>query len=901
MNSKEKIFIIDGFAQIFRNYFAFLGRPLVNDHGENRSALFGIARLVLSLFKNESPRQIIAAFDSPGKTFRHDLYPDYKANRDAAPEDLTAQVPIIKELFKAMNIPLISRETMEADDIIGSLCQSPELRDYDIYIVSSDKDLMQLLTPKVFLYRQSKTGFETFTAQTLKQEKGITPDQVIDYLALIGDTADNIPGVKGIGPKGAQTLLEKFSSLEKIISAAETGALSKGQQEKILAAREEARLSYELATIKTHLTLPVQDLLLPLPPQEQNQEAAVMLLKQENMERLSSELSVFAGGTPSPKPEGEAQPRGKYKTVSQIDQLKKILEQATKAPVISLDTETTSVDSIKARLVGISLSLKEGEGYYIPIFHDEGTLCPEDETRELFKTFFKTNPKIIGQNIKYDFKILSRWGAPLPAPYFDTMIASYLISSEGRHNLDDLARENLGGYETIKFEDVCDKKGVFSSVHPEKATQYAAEDADITLRLYNIFLPKLEKKNLLPIFFDSEMPLIPVLARMEMRGITIDPKAMQALAVTLGQETQKSAEEIFRLCGHEFNLNSPLQLQKVLFEERKLTPIKKTKSGYSTDSATLAVLAEEDVVAEKLQGYRTANKLLSTYVIPLPDLADPHDHKLHTTFSQTAAATGRLASTDPNLQNIPVRDEQGRLIRSAFLPSPGCKLISADYAQIELVVLAHFSQDPAFLEVFKEKQDIHTRTASLLFQVPESDITPQQRRAAKAINFGILYGMGAFRLAKEMHISQQEAKSFIDSYFTHYAKVREMIDQTIAFAESTGHTQTLMGRQRELSGIKSRNHAERMAAQRIALNTKIQGSAAEIIKSAMIKFDALERSGKSSASLLLQVHDELIIEAPQETAQEEAQLLKTTMESAISLNVPLRVSVEIGDRWGDFH
>jgi len=967
-NQKSPIYLIDAYGLIYRFYFAFMNRPLRNSRGENVSALFGFARTIGSLLNDGAPMadeqgkllpnrikpdHLAVAFDSPGPTFRHKKYEAYKATRQKAPEDLHAQVPLVQQFLELLQIPQLQVSGYEADDIIATIVEQCRREGRPCYTISSDKDLLQLVGNGVYQLRPGKStlpqegiALELVGPDEVKAEWGVPPAKVLDILALIGDSSDNIPGVKGVGEKTAVKLMARYGSLDEIYHnlASIEGAIGK----KLAEGREMAYFSRSLIELCTTVPLSLTSLD-DLAIHTLNTASAARFLLQQGMKQAALSLDPEAikgqgpaaasipdqdGGqtitptTPHPAsaispdlaqnpdtslisnpqdsepiPEHLRRP-GTYRVIIDLAELQELFDQVRQQGMMALDFETNSLEAWEARVVGFSFALEPGTAYYVPVMAHQGTDAYVDETlarNSLQELLMDPAMTIVAHNAKYDYAVARHWGTPpWKARIWDTMVAAWIQNPErGNYGLDSLITAHLG-LSTTPYDQVVPKGKTFDTINLETATAYSCEDADYTLRIKAILEPKLQAMGCLDLFQNLEMPLLPILSEMEGRGIKIEAEVLRSYGKELAGELRNIEQSIYELVGHEFNIASTKQLQEVLFKERKLQATKKTKTGYSTDVAVLEELAREDPVPAYILRYRTLSKLKSTYVDTLADQAGS-DGRLHTHFVQTGTATGRLSSRDPNLQNIPIRDEEGRRIRQAFVAEPGNVLISADYSQIELVVLAHLSQDPGLIEAFIKGQDVHRRTASLIFGIPEEQVSGEQRRIAKTINFGVMYGMSAFRLSNELSISRSDAQAFINTYFTTYKGIRSFIDTTIQETERTGYSQTILGRRRYIPTINSRNKTEKAAAERIAINTPIQGSAADIVKLAMIRLDRALRKRGSPAQMLLQVHDELILECPEAQAEETAGLVKEEMEQAIVLRVPLRVSVETGKRWGDFH
>jgi len=894
----KKYYILDGFGLIFRSYFAFMRNPLYSPDGRNTSAVFGFFRTLFNFLDSYRAENFVIALDAKGPTFRKELYPEYKANREAAPDELLEQIPLILDMIKLLGIPHIEVEGFEADDVIATLCQSITQEGSLGYIISSDKDLMQLVNENIRMLRNSKSGgFEEVDAQGVLEDKGVPPEQILDLLALMGDSADNIPGVKGIGPKTAAKLLGEHGTLEGIYQNLDS---VKGKmKEKLADGKDNAFLSRDLASLRYDVPLSknwMDTLVLD------NKAEAAQEFKTLGMNTLAQYLDSEKGGSSDEGPASGSGEKGTYQLILTKEEFEDFLSSLREASVLSLDVETDHLDPIQANPVGLCFSLAPKTGYYLPLKAPDTSCLREDFVRRMLKNALnREGLSLVGQNIKYDYKVLTRWGLPLKHLAFDTMVAAWLLdSTRNSLSMDSLAEDFLG-YQTVHFADVVPKGSTFADVPLDKALEYAAEDADITYRLYEVFESQLKERGLKELFYSMEMPLVKLLADMEIRGIHLDGEQLKSFRFELETELVSLEEEIYKLCGKEFNIKSTQQLQVVLFEERGLKPVKKTKTGYSTDSSVLEELAKEDPVPQKILRHRMLSKLKSTYVDTLPALINKETGRIHTHFLQTGTATGRLSSKEPNLQNIPIKEAEGRRIRQAFVPRQGCRFVSADYSQIELVVLAHLSQDPALCRAFKEGVDIHSQTAGLIFDMMPGLVTPAQRRIAKSINFGVMYGMSAFRLSRELGIPRKDAAKFIDSYFSTYSGIRDFIDKTVEESEKSGGVTTMMGHFRKLPGITSRNRTEKNAAERVAVNTPIQGTAADIVKTAMIKLDRALKDSGLEAEILLQVHDELILEVAEGDVPQAMDLVKSVMESALELSVPLRASVESGDSWGELH
>jgi DNA polymerase-1 len=932
--SKRPLYILDCYAFIYRSYFAFMNRPLKNAKGENVSAAFGFFRFLFNLFETHNPGAFAAVFDPKSKTFRHEMYPEYKATRQKTPEDLHAQVPLVEEILRELGLPVLRAEGYEADDVIAALATQARAEGREAWIVSGDKDLLQLVGGSVKALRpDSNFGYKPYGVHEVEAEWGVSPERILDYLSLTGDASDNVPGVPGIGDKTALKLLSEFHSLDELYARI-AEVKPEGAKKKLEEGKESAYLSYKLITLAADAPTGIHGLD-ELDVDGLNRTAADRVFVREGMKSLVSagEKDLFSGeGTTSAKGETGSEPQkpaapigtpdallgpGEYKCVTSEKALASWVDACIAAKTFAFDCETDGLDEMAARPVGFSLAWEPKKACYVPL------LCPEEKRvseetarKELSRLFSAKGATLVGHNVKFDWHIMRRFGAPMKCALCDTMLEAWLLDAEASSLALGAVSERRLGTAGTAYDEVVPKGASFAMVPADKATAYAAEDADFTLRLHLLMEGELEVAALTRLYRDVEMPTLPILGEMEARGILVDSGELRAYGVELEKEMALIQADIYKDVGREFNIASPKQLQEVLFVERKLPTGKKTKTGYSTDTSVLEELAALDTVPRKILRHRSLAKLKSTYVDSLSSLAEADvaaaasaggpdlfgkTGRVHTHYMQTGAATGRLSSRDPNLQNIPVRDEEGRRIRMAFTAESGSLLVSADYAQIELVVLAHLSQDPGLLKAFHEGVDVHRRTASLLFGMSEDEVTPDKRRIAKTINFGVIYGMSAFRLSNELGIPRGDAQKFIDAYFKTYSGVRTFIDKAVKEAEERGYSMTILGRRRPIDAINSRNKTEKQAAERVAVNTPIQGSAADIVKLAMIRVDAALRSERPKAKLLLQVHDELIAEAPEKEAAAVAALMKREMEGAIELSLPLRASVETGKRWGDMH
>ena len=894
-----RIFLIDGMAIAYRAYFAFINNPLINSKGENTSAVFGFANTLLKLLRDETPEYMAILFDTSAPTFRHQMHREYKATREKMPDDMSSQLPRIRQLAAAMQIPLWEREGYEADDLIGTLAVKAVNQGLEVVIVTGDKDFMQLVRPGIELLnpRRAADDYETVGPAGVKEKFGVEPEKVIDVLGLMGDTSDNVPGVPGIGPKTATKLILEHGSLEAVLEAAPAIRASK-MRENLLQFADQARLSKELVTI--HVDSPIELDLESMSPNGTASAALAELFRELEFTRLLEQLDL-----PAPEPE-TAVLATHYKLVTKTEDLGKVVDEMRRVGKFAIDLETTSLDPLMAEIVGISLCGESGRAFYLPTAHTGG------ENLQLHKVLDELRPLLedeqvckYGQNIKYDTSIISRYGITPRGFAFDTMIADYLLDpTERQHNLDALARTHLNYTMTPISELIGEGKEQigFAEVDPEKACHYASEDADITLRLVEVLQPQLQEREMGTLFEQVEMPLVGVLRDMELHGVAIDTQFLQEFSTNLAGDLNGLKTRIYELAGEEFNINSTQQLAHILFDKIGLKPRKKTKTGYSTDVSVLEDLAQEHTLPEHLLEYRELTKLKSTYVDALPAMVHPTSGRVHASFNQTVTATGRLSASDPNLQNIPIRTPLGRKIRKAFIAGreDAC-ILSADYSQIELRLLAHFSGDETLCEAFRAREDIHTRTASLVFNLMPEFVTPDLRAQAKTVNFGVIYGQSPFGLARQLGIPLGRAREFIASYFSVYHQVKEFIDQTIVRARQDGYVRTLLGRRRYLPEIDSTNTRQREFAERTAVNTPIQGSQADMIKVAMVNIHHKLRKRNLDAGMILQVHDELVFEVGRQDLEEVEELVHAEMTQALELNVPILVESGSGRTWFEAH
>jgi DNA polymerase-1 len=848
-NQPQRLFLIDGSSYIYRAYYAI--RHLSNSQGMATNAIYGFTNMLLKVIRESQPDQLAVIFDSKGPTFRKDIYPEYKANRSAMPEDLVPQIPYIKRVVEAFNLPGIEKAGYEADDIIATLAGKFAAKGIEVTVVTGDKDLMQIVSDRVCLLDTMK---DKTSGPTEVFERFGGADKVVEVQALAGDSSDNVPGVPGIGEKTAKALIDEFGDIETLLSSLDQ--LKGKRRENLENFADQARLSKQLVTLITDLDLDVDDDAFVMA--EPNRQALTELFKECEFHKLLQEFSDDSRASAK---------EAKYQAVLNETDLAEMVAALEKSERFAFDTETTGLDPLRADLVGLSFAVTPGEAWYLPVSH---RYLGVPEQLPLDKVLAAVGPLLgsadhlkIGQNLKYDILVMGRAGVAVTEPLFDTMLASYLANSAAQsHGMDSLATELLD-YRTIPYSDVAGsgkKKICFDEVEVEKATVYAAEDADITLRLYEKLLPMVAEQEQQELFDNVEMALLPILVKMEQAGIRIDAELLNGLSADMEKKLAALEGEIHGLAGTTFNIGSPKQLGEVLFERLGLPKGKKTKTGWSTDVEVLSNLAEEHEIAAKILDYRSLSKLKGTYTDALPKLIHPETGRIHSSFNQAVTATGRLSSSDPNLQNIPIRTEEGRRIREGFIPSEGCLLLAADYSQVELRILAHMADEPALKEAFARGEDIHRRTASEVLGLFPEMVTDEQRRQAKAINFGVIYGMSAFGLAKQLGISRREAQTFIDTYFERYPGIRTFMDSCIAEAREKMYVTTLLGRRCAIPEINSKNGAVRGYAERNAINYPVQGSAADIIKVAMVRIaHRLTKEGYKTR-MLLQVHDELVFD-----------------------------------------
>jgi DNA polymerase-1 len=891
MSDKPKqLYLIDGSSYIYRAYYAI--RHLSNSKGMATNAIYGFTNMLLKIIRENRPDQLAVIFDSKGPTFRKDIYSEYKANRSAMPDDLVPQIPYIKRVVEAFNLPGIEQAGFEADDILATLAKRLASDDLEVTVVTGDKDLMQVVNDRVRLLDTMK---DKISGPAEVAERFGGADKVIEVQALAGDSSDNVPGVPGIGEKTAKMLIDQFGDIENLL--ANLDQLKGKRRENLETYGDQARLSKQLVTLIDDMDLDLDYDSFTM--SEPNRKALTELFKECEFHRLVQEFSVDERATAD---------SADYRCVLTEDELAAMLTELEKVERFAFDTETTSLNPHRAELVGMSFSVKTGAAWYIPISHrylGAPEQLPLATVLEAIRPLLTDPNKLkIGQNLKYDILVLGRAGVDVSEPLYDTMLASYLANpASNSHGMDALA-STLLDYRTIPFSEVAGSgknQVTFDEVEVEKAVVYAAEDADITLRLYEKLEPMVNQQQQTRMFNEIEMPLLPILTEMEQHGIRIDAGFLGSLSAEMAEKLAILEQKIHEIAGSTFNISSPKQLGEILFERLGLPRSKKTKTGWSTNVEVLTGLADEHEIAELILSYRSLMKLKGTYTDALPKLIHPETGRIHTSFNQAITATGRLSSSDPNLQNIPIRTESGRRIREGFIPADGCVLLAADYSQVELRILAHMADVPALKESFAKGEDIHRRTASEVLGIFPEMVTDEQRRQAKAINFGVIYGMSAFGLAKQLGISRREAQAFIDTYFERYPGIRTFMDKCIAGARENLYVTTLLGRRCATPEINSKNGAVRGYAERNAINYPVQGSAADIIKLAMIRVVKRIKAEKLQSRMLLQVHDELVFEVPDNELSIMTKLVREEMENAVDITVPLLVEVGSGANWREAH
>jgi len=917
--AKPKLFLLDAYALIYRSYFAFIKNPRVNSKGMNTSAAFGFMNVLTELLNKENPDHVAVVFDVSAPTFRHEMYKEYKANREEMPEELRSNIPYIRELIKAMNIPIIEQKGYEADDVIGTLAKKLEPNGVEVFMMTPDKDYGQLVSDGIKMYKPKRfgQGIDILGIDEINEKYGLErPEQLIDVMALWGDSSDNIPGAPGIGEKTAKKLIGQYGSVESLYEHIDE--LKGKQKEKLIENKDQVMLSKKLVTINTEV--PIEQDYSDLERKEINEEALEKIFNELEFRNLKKRLmpdraaqndtqgSLFDMSETKVETddfENIQTVETDYKLIITKKETEEFAELLSQQTAFCFDTETTSAEPLKANLVGMSFSWKKGSAYYVSI---KGNELKENEIVNLFKPILEDDSKnIIAQNAKYDMLVMRQFDIYLGNNLFDTMIAHYLIQPELPHNIDSIAERYLN-YKKVTTESLIGKKGKgqmsMGQLNPEKVKDYACEDADITWQLKPLLEKQLKDFKLDRLFNEVEMPLVHVLADMEYYGVTIDSNALKNIAAQLRNELIALEQKIHEYAGMEFNIASPKQLGEVLFEKLKITDKpKRTKTKqYATGEDVLEKLADKHEIVPAILEFRGLSKLLNTYVEALPKLVNDKTGRIHTSYNQAVTSTGRLSSTNPNLQNIPIRDEKGKIIRKAFIPRDDEHvLLAADYSQIELRIMAHLSQDEAMLEAFKNDEDIHLSTAAKLFKLKPEDVTREQRGQAKGVNFGIIYGISAFGLSQNTGMSNKDAKQLIDNYFETYPNVKAFMDKSIATAREKGYAETLMGRKRFLPDINSNNRTVRSAAERNAINAPIQGSSADMIKVAMVRINRALKEKQLKSRMIMQVHDEVIVDTHKNEVDEVKSIVLEAMENAISLKVKMKVDLNTGNDWLEAH
>jgi DNA polymerase-1 len=886
MSNRPRLFLIDGSSYIYRAFYAI--RHLSNSKGFPTNAIYGFTQMLLKVLKDHQPDYLAVVFDSKAPTFRSKTFKEYKANRPAMPEGLIPQIPYIKKIIEGYRIASLSMDGYEADDLIGTVAKGLEA-EVDVVIITGDKDLLQLVGERVQVYDTMKE--KRYGREEVVERFGVSPEQIVEVMGLAGDTIDNIPGVPGIGEKTAIELIKTFGSIEYLLDHLDR-IPQKKMKERLENHVELARISRQLATIHTDVPIAYrkEDFVLSSP----NSGILRELFKELEFNKLLREL-------PEESPQKKA--NQDYRLVTDRDEFLSLLQDLKESKCFAIDVETTSVYPMWAKLVGISLSHTPHQAFYIPIGHQQGEQLPIHWVLEELKPLLEDEEvKKVGQNIKYDWIVLKHYGITLQGIFFDTMVASYLLNpTKHNHNLGEIAREYLDRTVTDYKEVTGGKSVTFDQVDLEKARDYSCEDAEVTFQLFHLLLPKLKEAGCEELFDKTEMPLSIVLAKMEMNGVKIDVDLLSDFSKEIENQLSLKMEQIHAMAGEVFNINSSQQLGKILFDKLKLPVIKKTKTGYSTDVEVLEKLSLHHDLPLEILGYRNLSKLKSTYIDALPKLLHPETGRVHTSYNQTVTATGRLSSSDPNLQNIPIRTDEGNRIRQAFVPEKGYVLVSADYSQIELRILAHLSRDEVLVEAFRNDEDIHSRTASEIFGVPLEEVTPAMRREAKVINFGIIYGMSAYGLSQQLGTDPKTAQTYINEYFKKYTGVQAHIQNSLEEARKKGFVTTLLNRRRYLPEINSQTIAIRQATERMAINTPLQGTAADMIKVAMIRIQNRLEGLRSLTKMIMQVHDELVFEVPEGESESTLPMIRDEMETVMELSIPLKVSIHSGKNWAEAH
>ncbi|UCH10799.1 MAG: DNA polymerase I [Fidelibacterota bacterium] len=901
MADPERLYILDGTALLYRAHFAMINNPLMTSSGQVTSGIFGFISALVRLLQEESPDHLAIVFDDRAKTFRHQIYTDYKATREKMPDELVSQIEPLDEVLEALNVPIFRIPGYEADDVMGTLATQAEAKGWHTYLVTGDKDMMQLVSERTFVYSpgRARNPATVYDSEKVKERWGVPPEKMIDLLGLMGDSSDNVPGVQGVGEKTALKLILEYGSLEEAIGHADEVA-NKRVREGLRSGRELALLSKELVTIDCQVPLEIDldhltiDKIDPLAAAEQLQELEIKAIVPDLL-RLGTETGDLEGD----------QPEKSYELVTTQDELNALIRKLTQAEWISFDVESTSTDPLQAEIVGLSFSVEAHHGWYVPVQYperDKEALALDTILEHLRPILEDGKRPIIGQNIKYDALLMLCYGVSVKGIIFDTMIAAHLVDPEASsYKLDTLSQRYLN-YRMVPIEELIGKRGKgqlsMADVPVQQIMYYAAEDADVVGILYPILKEKLEADDLHATNQEIEVPLIPVLVTMEENGVFLDLPLLEEMSTDMGKQLQELEKDIYEAAGTEFNINSPQQLGVILFDQLGLKQIRKR----STDVTVLEMLKDQHPLPRLILDYRQVKKLQSTYVDAFPALVHPETGRVHTSFSQTVAATGRLSSSNPNFQNIPIRTELGREIRRAFRSQEqGWSIFSADYSQIELRIMAHLAKEKALIEAFREGQDIHALTAATVFDVAPEFVTPDMRRTAKVVNFGIMYGAGPFRMSQELDISIQEGRELINRYFNTYPGIRKFIDDLLAQARADGFVSTLLGRRRQVPHLKSDNQRLRSAEERIAVNMPIQGTAAELIKIAMIRIHRRLLEEDFKAVMILQIHDELLFEAPEDEVDRLRDMVTSEMESAMELDVPLKVDSGVGRSWYEAH
>ena len=926
MENSKNLFLLDAYALIYRGYYAFIKNPRINSKGTDTSAILGFMNSLFEIIRTQNPDYLAVAFDKGGSVTRSEMFEEYKSNRDKTPEPILVAIPYIKEILEGMKIPILEKEGFEADDIIGTVAKDAEDNNFKVYMVTPDKDFAQLVSDNIFLCKPARMGnsMEIWGVDEVKDKFEVeSPDQVIDYLGMMGDSVDNIPGLPGVGDKTAKKFIKQYGSLENLLQNAHevTGKLG----EKIIENKELGVLSKKLA--KIILDVPIDYNLDEFKLSDPDKEIVLKVFDELEFRRIKETFfKIFGTNSNQLEEKGAEVVQGDlfsetynlesnkdslndsksiYQRIESFEELKLLVEKMMKQEIVAFDTETEGLNALETDIVGISFSWQKGIGYYLPIKNNKSA---HEKSFEILRPFFESTEIIkVGHNIKFDIQVLHKYNVKVSSPIYDTMVAHYLINPDMRHNLDTLSESYLN-YSPISIESLIGKKGKnqisMRDVSIDKITDYASEDADITLQLKSIFDKEIEVNNLSKIFYDIEIPMINVLSEMETEGIKIDTSYLEKLDKEFEEDLEKLKKEIFKKSGEEFNLNSPKQLGEILFDKLKLvSKPKKTKTGqYSTSEEVLSSLANDHKIIEDILEWRSLDKLQNTYVKSLPNEVSSLTNRVHSSFNQTVTTTGRLSSNNPNLQNIPIRTANGQKIRRAFIPrGSDYILMAADYSQIELRVIASISNEKNMIDAFVNNQDIHTMTASKIYNVDPENVTREQRGNAKTVNFGIIYGVSAFGLSQQTDLNRSESKVMIDNYFLNYPGLKKYMSDQIDFARNNGYVETIMGRRRYLQNINSQNNMLRSSSERNAINAPIQGSAADIIKIAMININSELKKQSLKSKMLLQVHDELVFDVHKSEKDQIKDIVKTTMESAVKLKVPLKIDLEFGKNWLEAH